>query len=272
MTNLQKILPHALCDPWKRHRPFQHGAAESRQLGVRKELPRRRAIAVVAAMALCAAIPACSSPFGSDRGNPSGRGFANSVLSHDLADGHLLTHPSVMPVDQGVHEMDAGMPGGLSARGVGSATAVVPAGVSTPTASSVKNLQRPVRMTLMAAIADAMQHNLSIKIQSYTPAISESEIVAAEAVFDPTFVGQIQYQHLDQPTPYAQTLGFSNSPVGIKNEDQVNSQVGFKKLLSTGGTVSLIGSDNYQDFHSSTRLPPGPDSSAPSPHPCAGDW
>ncbi len=203
-------------------------------------------------------LSACTSPFGTQNGTPSGTGFADSVLAHDLSDGQLLTHPTVMPVDQGVHELHADTqprPASPLTQS-GSPQAVIPAGTAGHAATVVKNIQLPVRMTLMQAIADAMQHNLSIKIQSYTPAISESQIVAAEAVFDPTFVGQIQYQHLDQPTPYAQTLGSPNSPVGINNEDQVNSQIGVKKLLSTGGTVSLIGSDNYQDFHSSTSLPP----------------
>ena len=201
-------------------------------------------------------LSACTSPFGTQNGTPSGTGFADSVLAHDLSDGRLLTPPSVMPVDRGVHEFNNQSLSATQRKPSGSPQAVIPAGTGGHRASVVKNIQLPVRMTLMEAIADAMEHNLSIKIQSYTPAISESEIVAAEAVFDPTFVGQIQYQHLDQPTPYAETLGSSTSPVGINNEDQVNSQVGVKKLLSTGGTVSLFGSDNYQDFHTSTSLPP----------------
>lgn len=222
-------------------------------------LENRRRLAMLAGITFgLIGLSACTSPFGAQNGTPSGTGFADSVLAHDLSDGRLLSHPSVMPVDRGVHELNARNQGGLSAHSAKSAPpkAVIPAGTEARTAAAVKNIQLPVRMTLMEAIADAMEHNLSIKIQSYTPAISESQIVAAEAVFDPTFVGQIQYQHLNQPTPYAETLGSSTSPVGINNEDQVNSQVGVKKLLSTGGTVSLIGSDNYQDFHTSTSLPP----------------
>ncbi len=217
----------------------------------------RRRLALLAGITFgLISLSACTSPFGTQNGTPSGTGFADSVLAHDLSDGRLLTHPSVMPVDRGVHEFNNQSLIATPRKPSGSPQAVIPAGTGGHRASVVKNIQLPVRMTLMEAIADAMRHNLSIKIQSYTPAISESEIVAAEAVFDPTFVGQIQYQHLDQPAPYAETLGSSTSPVGINNEDQVNSQVGVKKLLSTGGTVSLIGSDNYQDFHTSTSLPP----------------
>ncbi len=214
----------------------------------------RRGLALLVGMVLCAAIGACASPFDSGGGNPSGAGFAESVLAHDLSDGRLLTHPTMMPVDQGVHEMS---PGGAYRPSTRRATpgAVIPAGTAFHGHTMAKKRQQPVRMTLMQAIANAMRHNLSIQIQSYTPAISQAQIVAAEAVFDPTFESGIQYQHLNQPTPFPQTLGSFN-PVGINNEDQVNTQVGVKKLLSTGGTVSLIGSDNYQDFHSTASLPP----------------
>ena len=240
--------------------PLRLNHCRSQSIGA---IPLLRVAAIAAVTLGVVSLPACTSPFGDHSGTPSGSGFADSVLAHDLSDGRLLTHPSMLPVDRGVHERLAGYPTSVNRTGStgtqappATRQAVIPAGAVTPSRAALKNIQLPVQMTLMEAIADAMQHNLSIKIQSYTPAISESQIVAAEAVFDPTFVGQIQYQHLDQPTPFAQTLGASTSPVGINNEDQVNSQVGFKKLLSTGGTVSLIGSDNYQDFHSSTSLPP----------------
>jgi len=238
----------------------RHGnAAPCSQRCARGTSENCRTLVKLSAMALSLiSLAACSSPFGTQNGTPSGTGFADSVLAHDLSDGRLLAHPSVMPVDQGVHEFKSRNqgPAAVEIKKSRSPQTVIPAGRSKRGAPAVKNIELPVRMTLMEAIADAMRHNLSIKIQSYTPAISESQIVAAEAVFDPTFVGQIQYQHLNEPTPYAQTLGSSLSPVGINNEDQINSQAGVKKLLSTGGTVSLIGSDNYQDFHSSTSLPP----------------
>ncbi len=214
----------------------------------------RRGMVLAAAVAVCVAIPACSSPFASTGGEPSGASFADSILSHDLSNGQLLTHSSVMPVDQGVHEMVPGHPHATMEFSAPSG-AIAPAGAAPSRVDGAVKAMGSMRMTLQQAIADAMRHNLSIKIQSYTPAISEAEVVAAQAAFDPTFVSGIQYQHLDQPTPFPETLG-PPSPIGINTEDQVNSQVGVKKLLSTGGTVSLTGSDNYQDFQSSSSLPP----------------
>ena len=229
----------------------------SSRAGPARSSVKRRRLVLIIALALCGAIPACTLPFGSGGGEPSGAGFADSVLLHDLSDGQLLTHPAMMPVDQGVREMVPSTGNKSTPRGAApNVNGVVPAGTQPGRGATAPAASRSlVRMTLRQAIADAMRHNLSIKIQAYIPAISEARVIAAEAAFDPAFVGGIQYQHLDQPTPYPQTLG-APSPIGINNEDQVNSQVGVKTLLPTGGTVSLTGSDNYQDFHTSASLPP----------------
>ena len=64
-----------------------------------------RRLAIFAAMTLgVISLSACTSPFGDHSGTPSGSGFADSVLAHDLSDGRLLTHASMLPVDRGVHE------------------------------------------------------------------------------------------------------------------------------------------------------------------------
>ncbi len=239
---------------------YRLGKGEANMLGIGRQPISFRAVLKTlfrwrrfVLLAACVAIPACSSPFRSNSGTPSGASFADSILSHDLADGQLLARPTMLPVDQGVHEIDSQGETGTSIRQL-TPNEIVPAGLSSQSSAS-KKAGGPMRLTLTACIADAMRHNLSIKVQAYTPAITAAEVIAAEAVFDPAFVGGSQYQHLDQPTPFPQTLGPA-SPVGINNEDQVNSQVGVKDLLPTGGTLSMIGSDNYQDFHSSSSLPP----------------
>ena len=201
----------------------------------------------------CASFAGCASPFRQGSGTPGTASLADSILVHNLSDGRLLTRPATMPVDQGVHELlprSAGRPAAPHAM-----KPVVPDGTRRGGAKNGQSGSAGVSMSLVGAIADALRHNLAIKVESYTPAVSQTRIVAAEAAFDPTFISETQYQHLDQPTPFPQTLG-SVAPVGINSEDQVNSQMGVKKLLSTGGSVSLIGSDNYQDFHSSASLPP----------------
>ncbi len=203
--------------------------------------------AALGLLAACA-MAACASPFGSSGAQGGRQGLYRSILAHDLADGRLLTQPSVMRVDQGVHEMAASSAHGADA-------AVIP--VTAQGRAMVLGPAHPpvASMTLRRAIEDALSHNLSIKIQAYVPAISQTQIIQAQAAFDPSLVGSVQYQHLNEPTPFPSTLGGA-FPIGVNNEDQLQSQIGVKKLLSTGGTVSLTSSDNYQDFHSSSGLPP----------------
>ncbi len=220
---------------------------------VNRTLERRWILCGLLAAGACAVLAGCASPFRQGSATPGTASLANSILVHNLSDGRLLTKPATMPVDQGVHELLRQSAGRRTAPRA--MTSVVPDGATRPSAMNGQSGSARVSMSLVGAIADALRHNLAIKVESYTPAISQSQIVDAQAAFDPTFVSDMQYQHLDQPTPFPQTLG-SFSPVGINSEDQVNSQMGVKKLLSTGGSVSLIGSDNYQDFHSSASLPP----------------
>ncbi len=208
---------------------------------------RHLGAAALGGLAACG-MAACASPFGTAGGDGGGQGLYRSILAHDLADGHLLTQPSVMPVDQGVHEMPATAANNADA-------AVIPATTQGGAAVALHGHPPSTSMTLRQAIEDALSHNLSIKIQAYVPSISQTQIIQAQAAFDPSLVSSVQYQHLNEPTPFPSTLGGS-FPIGMNNEDQLQSQIGVKKLLSTGGTISLTGSDNYQDFHSSSGLPP----------------
>ncbi len=220
---------------------------------MRRTLGRQSILRGLLMAGACLSFTGCASPFRHQSGTPGTASLADSILVHHLFDGRLLTRPATMPVDQGVHEL---LPRSAGRRAASHARmAVVPGGTSRRGAMIGQPGSPGVSMSLVGAIADALRHNLAIKVESYAPAVSQTQIVAAEAAFDPTFISQTQYQHLDQPTPFPQTLG-SFSPVGINSEDQVNSQMGVKKLLSTGGQVSVTGSDNYQDFHSSASLPP----------------
>ena len=128
---------------------------------------------------------ACASPFGASGGNGSGQGLYRSILAHDLADGHLLTQPSVMPVDQGVHEMPVNSGNNADA-------AVIPATTHGGPRVPVRSHPPSASMTLRRAIEDALSHNLSIKIQAYVPAISQTQIMQAQAAFDPSLVGSVQ--------------------------------------------------------------------------------
>ncbi len=92
-----------------------------------------------------------------------------------------------------------------------------------------------VRLSLQEAVALAVRNNLDLQIARMTPAISESRIVQAKAVFDATFFTNINYTKLDTPQPGGFVPGLSGN---TKRED-VELSTGIRKPLISGGQITL---------------------------------
>ncbi len=93
-------------------------------------------------------------------------------------------------------------------------------------------LERPnkVRLSLAEAIQRALANNYSIRIEAYGPAISEAQLVAAEAAFDAVFFLDAGYQKTDR----------AGSSIDV-DQPQSNARTysgGIRKLLPTGMVVS----------------------------------
>ena len=58
-----------------------------------------------------------------------------------------------------------------------------------------------LRLSLQEAVAMTVKNNLDIQVARMTPAISETRIVQAQAVFDATFFTDVNYSRLDTPQP-----------------------------------------------------------------------
>ena len=104
---------------------------------------------------ICSALEGCASPFRQSSAVPGTASMENSILVHDLSDGDLLTHPSMLPVDQGVHEIwPKTLPvNGQSILANGRRKGVVPAGGRT-IAQTKRTDQNGLPMSLIHAIAD----------------------------------------------------------------------------------------------------------------------
>jgi outer membrane protein TolC len=94
------------------------------------------------------------------------------------------------------------------------------------------NMPRPKRitLTLSEALQRAMEHNLSVRIESYNPAIEMTRVVEAEAQFDPSFVANLVKNKQNQPT--------ASALVG-SNVDSLNMSAGFAKMTATGAQVGV---------------------------------
>lgn len=98
--------------------------------------------------------------------------------------------------------------------------------------------QQEVAISLEAVIHSAVDNNLSIQIARLQPAITEADVVAAEAVFDAVFFGQADASFIDEPTVVPIILGTPVTSTS-RNQVQYRFQTGIRKLLTSGGEISV---------------------------------
>ncbi|MHC4965554.1 MAG: TolC family protein [Planctomycetota bacterium] len=101
-------------------------------------------------------------------------------------------------------------------------------------------VQQEVTISLRSAIDSAVRNNLSIQIARLQPAITEADVVRAEAAFDAVFFGNVDLAKIDQPTPVtAIRQGGNLVPVGVgvNASDQYRFETGIRKPLTSGGEV-----------------------------------
>lgn len=96
----------------------------------------------------------------------------------------------------------------------------------------LEQLRRPVQVELSLAecVQRALDHSYSIRYEAYGPAISQTQIVEAEAAFDVEFFLDTTYAKLDQATASTFVPGTS---------DTRSLEGGFRKLLPSGMQTSV---------------------------------
>jgi outer membrane protein TolC len=101
--------------------------------------------------------------------------------------------------------------------------------------------EQKVELSLAEVIRRAMANSYNIRVQSYNPAISATNVVEAEAVFDMIFFSNATFIKSNSPT--ATTLDATDSTRRIFN-------TGISKLLPTGMTTSVTWGVNRNEFDS----------------------
>jgi outer membrane protein TolC len=91
-------------------------------------------------------------------------------------------------------------------------------------------LPEKVPIGLAECVQRALEHNYSIRFQAYGPAISQAQIVEAEAAFDVEFYLDASWANLDQATLSAFSAGTS---------DTRNVEGGLRQRLPAGGEASV---------------------------------
>jgi outer membrane protein len=93
--------------------------------------------------------------------------------------------------------------------------------------------QQIVPITLEQAVRSAVQNNLSVQFARLSPAISEAQVVAAQAAFDFTFFTNVDYAD-------------ASPPVGQRRRVLTN-QTGLRRPLPTGGVLTFQQDLNQTD-------------------------
>ena len=102
-----------------------------------------------------------------------------------------------------------------------------------------------VQLTLEDAIRLAVRNNLAINTARYTPAITQTQLTQAEAVFDANFFINGSYTRNADPN-FGNTFA---GQTGAALNEQYSAQTGINKQMSTGGTITM--STSLQHTHSS---------------------
>ncbi len=91
-----------------------------------------------------------------------------------------------------------------------------------------------VLISLEKVVRTAAENNLAVQFARIGPAISQSQITAAEAAFDWTLFSNLQQSWQDSPQPSSSINGsaFGNS---INQQNVMTTQVGLRRPLTTGG-------------------------------------
>ncbi|MFW6033337.1 MAG: TolC family protein, partial [Phycisphaeraceae bacterium] len=100
-----------------------------------------------------------------------------------------------------------------------------------------------VRISLQEAIEQAVRHNLDYQFAQISPAIAETRLLQAEAVFDATVFASVNWTNLDTPQPSGAIAGLA----GDRQSQDLEVVTGIRKPLTTGGQASIETSVRRQE-------------------------
>jgi outer membrane protein TolC len=98
--------------------------------------------------------------------------------------------------------------------------------------------QRTSKVSLERAIRTAVANNLEAQFARLAPAISETQVVAAESAFDWTFYSNSAYSSLNEPRTVTRQ-GFSTFGSGETQQQNTSNTTGLRRNLTSGGTFTM---------------------------------
>jgi outer membrane protein len=116
----------------------------------------------------------------------------------------------------------------------------------------IKVVDGKVSLSLQETVRRAMLNSLDIQVASYDPAIAETDVLAAESIFDPVLFLDGSLANLDRPnTAFLNLVGNTATM-----ESTRAASIGIRKTFATGGTLTV--SENYEYFRTNSPLMASP--------------
>jgi outer membrane protein len=101
----------------------------------------------------------------------------------------------------------------------------------------------PIQISLQSAMAAAVRNNLGAQGARISQAVSEADLVVAEAAFDAVLTSGISYNDAENPAPPIDFGGIGNAIAQQFKETTLST--GIQKRMASGGTVGASLSANY---------------------------
>jgi outer membrane protein TolC len=139
---------------------------------------------------------------------------------------------------------------------MGPAVTGIPYGVQALGPDLLGREQELVKVSLQSAIVTAVEQNVGVQISRLQPAISEADVVAAEAAFDWIFFGSADLTRTDRPQATPVLMGVAlGSPASVS--EQTRFETGVRRTLESGGNISV--STGLSRFRSKSGVDFSPD-------------
>jgi outer membrane protein TolC len=117
---------------------------------------------------------------------------------------------------------------------------------------------RTVAMTLERAVKSAVEHNIAVQFARLSPALSEQQVIQAEAAFDWTLYSNVTYNRQDSPQVQTVTGGQVFGQRSLEQQS-VQTQAGLRRNTISGGRFTIQQDYSYQNSTSNaTQTRPDP--------------
>jgi outer membrane protein TolC len=114
-------------------------------------------------------------------------------------------------------------------------------------------IEGEVQLTLAQVVQRALAHNPDVQMATFQPPIAKEDVIAAEAVFDPTAYMNNTFGRVDRPVQSLLDTGITH---GSLIEDTWSFQGGLRQKIPTGGTFAVYESwDNLRSNSPDITIP-----------------